>query len=162
MSQPAAPVDAGLDPATSAKRTRLGSSRVPIFVVISAGGVLGALGRYAILTAWPLSPGQFPWPTWTVNISGCWLIGVVMVLATEVFTGRRLLRPFLGVGVLGGYTTFSTYIADIDRAATADAAGIALVYLATTLIGAMLAVWAGATTTEWVLGAARSGKAGKR
>jgi CrcB protein len=85
-----------------------------------------------------------------------------MVLATEVFTGRRLLRPFLGVGVLGGYTTFSTYIADIDRAATADAAGIALVYLATTLIGAMLAVWAGATTTEWVLGAARSGKAGKR
>jgi CrcB protein len=160
MGRPAAPVDANLDPATPGKRNQT-ANRVLVLLVISAGGVLGALGRYTVSAAWPHPPGGFPWSTWTVNISGCWLIGVVMVLATEVFTGRRLLRPFLGVGVLGGYTTFSTYIADIDQAATAGAAGIALAYLAATLVGAMLAVWAGAMTAQWLRHAARSSKAGQ-
>jgi fluoride exporter len=154
MSRPAAPVDANQDPATPGKRN-LTAHRVLVLLVISAGGVLGALGRYTVSAVWPHPPGGFPWSTWTVNISGCWLIGLVMVLATDVFTGRRLLRPFLGVGVLGGYTTFSTYIADIDQAATAGAAGIALAYLAATLVGAMLAVWAGAMTAHWLRHAAR-------
>jgi fluoride exporter len=161
MSQPAVPVNADLDPARPARPTRVVSKRGPVLVVISAGGVLGAFGRYGISAAWPHAPGEFAWSTWTVNVSGCWLIGVVMALATEVFTGRRLLRPFLGVGVLGGYTTFSTYIADIDQAATAGAAGIALAYLAATLISAMLAVWTGATTTQWALRAGRSRKVGQ-
>ena len=43
-----------------------------------------------------------------VNTSGCLLIGVLMVLIVEARQGHRLVRPFLGVGVLGGYTTFST------------------------------------------------------
>jgi fluoride exporter len=160
MSQPAAPVDANLEPAAPTKG-KLAANRVLVLLVISAGGALGALGRYTVSAAWPHPPGGFPWSTWAVNISGCWLIGVVMVLATDVLTGRRLLRPFLSVGVLGGYTTFSTYIADIDEAATAGAAGIALAYLAATLVGAMLAVWAGAMTTQWLRHAARSSKAGQ-
>jgi fluoride exporter len=154
MSQPAAPVDADPHPTAPAK-WKLPSHRALVLLVISAGGVLGALGRYAISAAWPHPPGGFPWSTWAVNVSGCWLIGVVMVLATDVFPRQPLLRPFLCVGVLGGYTTFSTYIADIGQAATTGAAGIALAYLAATLVAAMLTVWAGATTTQWTLGAIR-------
>jgi len=71
-----------------------------------------------------------------------------MVIVTEVVTHRPLLRPFLGVGVLGGYTTFSTYVVDIQHTAGSGAALTALGYLALTLIGALLAVYTGTVLTR--------------
>lgn len=120
---------------------------VPVLAAISAGGVLGAVARYGIGEAWPHDPRGFPWSTWTVNVTGCLLIGVLMVLVTRLRPEQRLLRPFWGVGVLGGYTTFSTASVDVLRAAP----GTALAYLGMTLIGAVLAVWAGTAATEAVL-----------
>nr|WP_285778911.1 CrcB family protein [Microtetraspora sp. NBRC 13810] len=134
-------------------RERAGSW--PVLVVVSAGGLLGALARYAISVALPHPPGAFAWSTFLVNVSGCLLIGVLMTLIGDVWSGRRLLRPFLGVGVLGGYTTFSTYVVDIHQAMTAGAAGTALAYLLGTLAGAMTAVWAGAAGTAWALETAK-------
>jgi CrcB protein len=119
----------------------------PILAVIACGGVVGVLARYAVALRLPHRPGQFPWSTFLVNISGCLVIGILMVLVAEVWPGRRLLRPFLGVGVLGGYTTFSTYAIEIQQTVTASAAAVALLYLASTLLGALLAVWTGATLT---------------
>jgi fluoride exporter len=142
VTEPVPPVDAG-------SATRIG--QFPVLAAISAGGAVGAVARYGLSTAWPHRPTEFPWSTLVVNVSGCLCIGVLMVLVTEVYTDQRLLRPFLGVGVLGGYTTFSTYVVDIGHAATAGAAGIALVYLAVTLVGAVSAVWAGVTVTEWAV-----------
>ena len=104
----------------------------------------GALARYGLATAWPHGAPGFPWATLVTNVSGSLLIGVLMVLVTEVLTGRRLLRPFLGVGVLGGYTTFSTYVVDVQRAAAAGAPWVALLYLLVTVVAARVAVWAGA------------------
>jgi CrcB protein len=130
-----APVDADVD-------------LLPVLGAISAGGVLGALARYGVATAWPHPGSGFPWSTFVINVTGCLLIGVLMVIVTEVLPHRRLVRPFLGVGVLGGYTTFSTYIVDIHRAASAGAPGVALAYLAATLIAAVLAVGAGSSVTS--------------
>jgi CrcB protein len=110
--------------------------------------VLGALARYGAATAWPHPASGFPWSTFVVNVTGCLLIGVLMVIVTDVLPHRRLVRPFLGVGVLGGYTTFSTYIVDIHKAASAGAPGVALAYLAATLIAAVLAVGAGSSVTS--------------
>ncbi len=118
--------------------TRVGAGAL---AAVSAGGVLGALARYGLAVAWPHHGGSFPWPTFLVNVSGCLLIGALMVTVPH----RPLLRPFLGVGVLGGYTTFSAYAVEALRATSP---GIALAYLATTLCGAILAVWAGATAAE--------------
>jgi fluoride exporter len=89
------------------------------------------------------------------NASGCLLIGALMVVLTEMPRPHPLARPLLGVGVLGGFTTFSTYVVDIGQAASAGAAGVALAYLAGTLVGAVLAVWAGTNVTRWALRAAR-------
>ena len=75
------------------------------------------------------------------------LIGILMVLITRLRPGHHLVRPFWGVGVLGGYTTFSTASVDVLRASP----GTALVYLGATLIGALLAVWAGTAATEAML-----------
>src|SRR5437763_10088263 len=89
------------------------TSHLPVVGVIAAGGALGALARYGVSLALPTQPGHFPWGTFAINVVGCALIGVLMVLIMEVWSAHRLLRPFLGVGVLGGFTTFSTYAVDL-------------------------------------------------
>jgi CrcB protein len=122
-----------------------------LLLVISAGGVLGSLTRYALSYAYPHSAAGFPWATFAINVTGCLLIGVLMVLVTEVWPGRPLLRPFLGVGVLGGYTTFSAYVVDIVRATDRAAMAVAGTYLLATPIGAMMAVWAATVATRWVI-----------
>ncbi|MEV6347065.1 CrcB family protein [Actinoplanes sp. NPDC051851] len=97
---------------------------------VTAGGVIGALTRYAIAHAWPGSL----WAIWLINVSGCFLIGV---LYTRVH--HRLPRLFLGTGVLGGYTTFSTAMVDVQHASPLSA----LVHLFGTVAAALVAVWAG-------------------
>jgi CrcB protein len=122
-----------------------------VLVAIAVGGALGACARYGIGLAFPAFPTGFPWATFWVNVSGCFLIGVLMVLVTDVWTNQRLIRPFLGVGVLGGYTTFSTYVVDIQRLVNNGAAGVALLYLAATLFAAVIATTAGIGFTRRVV-----------
>jgi CrcB protein len=59
-----------------------------------------------------------------VNVVGCGLIGVLMVMVNEVWTDRRLPRPFLGTGVLGGLTMFWTYAVDVQRLLAGGHAGV--------------------------------------
>ena len=124
------------------------STDAPVLAVIAAGGAVGATARYAIALAWPARAGGFPVAILAVNIIGCALIGVLMVLITDVWSRQRLLRPFLGTGVLGGFTTFSTYAVDVQRLAAGAHVGTALLYLTVTPVGALLAVWATATATR--------------
>ncbi|WP_127130560.1 fluoride efflux transporter CrcB [Georgenia sp. SYP-B2076] len=118
-------------------------------LVIAAGGALGAVARYGLSVALPRGPGSFPWSTFLTNVLGCLLIGALMVVLTEV-AGRphRLVRPFVGVGVLGGFTTFSTYAVDTLRMVDAGAPATAFAYLLGTLLGALLAVEAGMVMTR--------------
>ncbi|MFE9390335.1 fluoride efflux transporter CrcB [Streptomyces sp. NPDC006784] len=120
----------------------------PVVAVVALGGALGACARYGAGLLWPTPHGAFPWTTLGVNVAGCLVIGVFMVLITDVWAAHRLVRPFLGTGVLGGFTTFSTYAVDIERLLEADATGTALGYLALTLLGAMAAVGLAAGTTR--------------
>ena len=66
-----------------------------------------------------------------------------MVLLLELTSPHRLARPFLGVGILGGYTTFSTFAVEAEQLVRADRPGLALLYVTLTAIGCMLAVWVG-------------------
>jgi CrcB protein len=120
----------------------------PVLGVISVGGVVGAEARYALSVAWPQRAGEFPWATFAANVGGCLLIGVLMVLVTEVWTGSRLLRPFLGVGVLGGFTTFSTYAVDVQRLMAGGNARTGLLYLAGTVLAALAAAYLGAVVAR--------------
>src|SRR3981189_1592285 len=105
-------VDSDVDPRVRTARREPGNRRWPVLAAISAGGggraggVLGSRPRYALQIAFPHPPYNFDWATFAINVSGCLLIGVLMVLVTQVWTGRPLLRPFLGIGVLGGFPTF--------------------------------------------------------
>jgi CrcB protein len=141
-----------VDPRAAGEAAGPPPNPVPVLAAISAGGALGALARAAVATAWPHPAAGFAWSTYVVNVSGCLLIGVLMVVVTEVVPHRRLVRPFLGVGVLGGYTTFSTYVVDVQRTAAAGAPATALVYLVATVLSAVLAVAVGSAVTTAVVG----------
>ena len=86
LAPSAAPVDADVDLHVAADRRELKPSAVPVLAAISAGGVCGALARYGLATAWPHGAPGFPWATLVTNVSGSLLIGVLMVLVTEVLT----------------------------------------------------------------------------
>jgi CrcB protein len=134
--------------ARQAKSARRRLDEVTMLATIAAGGAAGAAARYAIGQGWPTAPGAFPASTLAINVLGCALIGVLMVLITEVWSRQRLIRPFLGTGVLGGFTTFSTYTVDIQRLVAGAHVDTALLYLALTPIGAILSVWAAAHATR--------------
>ncbi|NBE55074.1 fluoride efflux transporter FluC, partial [Streptomyces boluensis] len=91
-----------------------------------------------------------------VNVVGCAAMGVLMVLVTEGRRAHPLVRPFLGTGVLGGFTTFSTYAVDVERLTDLDEARAAFCYLALTLLAALAAIWLATTATRRV----RAGIAG--
>ncbi|WP_409236551.1 FluC/FEX family fluoride channel [Streptomyces sp. PA5.6] len=132
-----------------------------VVAAVAAGGAMGAVSRYALSLGWPTAPDGFPWTTLVVNAAGCAAIGVLMVLVTEVRQETHpLVRPFLGTGFLGGFTTFSTYAVDIERLVRGGHPRTGLAYLALTLIAALAAVWGAAWTTRRV--AARRTAAGSR
>ncbi|TCM51641.1 fluoride efflux transporter CrcB [Kribbella sp. VKM Ac-2568] len=124
------------------------ASELPVVTAIAIGGAIGASARYLVELAWPTSSGSLPWATFMINMVGCALIGVLMVLVSEVWMTHRLVRPFLGTGILGGFTTFSTYAVDIQGLLNDGHPVTALLYLAITVIGALAVVWATTTTTR--------------
>lgn len=154
-------MDSDVDLHVARQRRELLGAPWSVLAAIAAGGALGALGRFGLATAWPHPPAHFPWATFVTNVSGCFLIGILMVLITEVWSAHRLIRPFLGVGVLGGYTTFSTYTGDIQQLVAAGAARTGLLYMAATLVAALTAVFVGITLTRLVTGRYR-GRRGHR
>jgi CrcB protein len=115
-----------------------------VTAVVSLGGGLGSIARYGLARAWTTPPGGVPWATLTTNVTGSLALGLLMVYVNEVWPPSRLRRPFLGVGVLGGFTTFSTYTNE-TRALLADGhLALAAAYALAGLAAGLVAVWAGA------------------
>ena len=107
------------------------------------GGALGALARWALGEALPHSPAEWPWATLLENLLGCLLIGVLLAVLLARFPRSPWLRPFLAVGVLGGFTTYSTFAVDVVRLTDAGHPVLAAAYLLASVLGGVLAVLAG-------------------
>lgn len=144
------PVDSDVDLHFPRQVRELREAPWAVPAAISLGGAIGALARYGVDLLLPYELGEFAYATLLVNLSGCLLIGFLMVLVTDVRPRWRLVRPFFGVGILGGYTTFSTHIVDAQHLLTSGAAAQTLLYLGGTLIGGIAAVWAGIALAERV------------
>lgn len=114
-----------------------------VLAVVAAGGALGALARYGLAVAWPVAAGGFPWATLLTNLAGCLALGAVMELLAALSAPHRLARPFLGTGLLGGFTTFSAYAVETRELLAAGRVGLAAAYVVGTLVGALAAVWGG-------------------
>ncbi len=103
-----------------------------VLAAVAVGGVLGAEARWGLTEALPHADRAWPWATLITNVSGCLLIGVLMVWVVEHGSAHHLVRPFLGVGVLGGFTTFSTFALDTVHLLLARRPGVGLLYLGVT------------------------------
>ncbi|MFI5699979.1 fluoride efflux transporter CrcB [Streptomyces xanthochromogenes] len=145
------PTDPDIDLAVPAQRREIARGIGPVVAVVALGGAIGACARYGASLLWTTAPGSFPWTTLLVNALGCAVIGVFMVVLTEVRTAHRLVRPFFGTGVLGGFTTFSTYAVDIQKLLSAGRPLTACAYLALTLVAALAAVTSAVRLTRRVL-----------
>jgi CrcB protein len=106
---------------------------------------LGALGRYELGLTWPTPPGHFPWTTFTINTSGALVLGLVLTLILERAGSTRYLRPFLCVGVLGAWTTMSTFAVEGDLLIKDGHVGTAVAYVVATVVVGVAATLIGVT-----------------
>jgi len=111
--------------------------------VIALGGAAGTLGRVELTRLIPTTANGFPWPTFAANLTGAFVLGLVIVLVLDRLPPTRYVRPLIGTGFCGGLTTFSTLVVEIDLLVKAGHLPLALEYLAATLAAGMVAVWAG-------------------
>ncbi|OON80635.1 fluoride efflux transporter FluC [Streptomyces tsukubensis] len=123
---------------------------------VSAGGAVGACARYGASLIRPTATGAFPWTTLLVNVVGCAVMGVFMVLITEVWSAHRLVRPFFGTGVLGGFTTFSTYTTDVQRLIETGRPVTGLATFVLTPVAALVGVGVAVAATRTVLASGKS------
>ena len=120
---------------------------------VGTGGFLGAAARY-LIAGWVhrFATPAFPWGTLVVNVSGCLLLGVLMgTLETRAGVGPAW-RLFCGIGVLGGYTTFSTLSYETVELLRRGQHSQALANGAGSLVAGCVAVVAGVALVRWLLG----------
>ena len=118
--------------------------------VIFLGGCAGGCTRYVVSRAWPTPNDGFPWSTLAVNLIGAFILGVVVVLATQR-RGPRHLRLLLGTGFCGALTTFGSVVVAADELLAHHHAPTAIAYLATTAVAALLVVTAGVSLARSLL-----------
>lgn len=121
---------------------RLGLSPA-VLVAIALGGALGTVVRFLLDSAFTDSARQFPTTTLVINLSGSLAIGLLVPLVDNFSPRAALLRPFLIVGILGGWTTYSTLAVDAVVLGQDGHTGAGLLSLAATLIGGLFLVVCG-------------------
>ena len=118
-------------------------------LLVGAGGGLGALARYELSLAVGGSvPPGFPVATLIINVTGAFALGVIVTLVLEYWPPTRYVRPFFAIGVLGGYTTFSTFAVEAIRLIQAHEPGRATTYVLASIVSGLLAVYAGAVAAR--------------
>jgi len=115
------------------------------YVLVMVGGAAGSLARYvAGVGIASRFGGRFPWGTVVINITGSFLIGLLMTLFTERFQPHPYWRLLLVVGFLGGYTTFSSFEYETYSAVRSGGAWIGLINVFASVAFGYAAVWLGA------------------
>jgi len=115
------------------------------YLVVLTGAGLGGLARFLAGT-WIMERygGRFPLGTFFINITGSFLIGVLMTLLTERWHVNPNWRLFLVVGVLGGYTTFSSFEYETLQLVREGARWVGLLYVTGSVVLGYFGVWLGA------------------
>lgn len=181
--EPVIPIDPDLDPSDPAGPTvaplpgrsprRRHRARPGVLAAISLGGMIGATVRYGLAQWLPTRSGRFPWATFWTNVSGSFLLGLLLVVildrlpstrppATAEAVSRRsapvgdvdrpagsilrLVRPFAATGILGAFTTMSTFEVETALLLKDGHALTAVVYLGTGLTAGLALAYAGILT----------------
>jgi CrcB protein len=141
--------DLPIDPDLAADAPLRPTIEARVVVAVFIGGCVGGLARYGVGQHWPSGQAQFPWATLWVNVSGAFALAVLVSLLADARRPGWYLRPALGTGFLGAYTTFSAFVTSIDLLAAHGRLAIAVAYAiasmaigsASVLLGFLLARW---------------------
>lgn len=124
-----------------------------IMLAVAMGGALGAVGRYLVMNAMGAWLGQgFPWGTFTVNLVGSFILGVILEGSALAWSPPPELRALLVVGFLGAFTTFSTFSMDSYYLIDRGQVGAATAYVAGSVVLCVAGFWAGIALLRQVLG----------
>jgi CrcB protein len=119
--------------------------RMRTVLAVALAGALGALARWGIGAWFGHRYPSFPWGTMVINISGSFILGVLFAVLVERGIGSATARVALMVGLLGAYTTFSTFSLETFRLLEEGATGSALANIGLSVVLGLLAVWLGIT-----------------
>jgi fluoride exporter len=107
---------------------------------IFVGGVLGAVARLGLVEALPPHPGTWPWATFVANVAGAFALGYLTTRLQERLPLSAYRRPFLGTGVCGALTTFSTLQVELLEMLDHGSGGLAAGYAAASLAAGLVAL----------------------
>jgi CrcB protein len=109
-------------------------------LAVFVGGALGALLRALLGEALPVQDGTWPWPTFVANLVAAFALGYLATRLLERLPPSEYRRPFLGTGLCGGLSTFSTFQVEAVRLVQAGAWPVAVGYVLASLVGGLLAM----------------------
>ena len=121
------------------------------FLLVGLGGGVGAMMRYGVSLAIPMQTAAWPWATFFINVTGSVLIGVLAGWLGAKGDAGEPWRLLLGVGLLGGYTTFSAYSLETLRLIERNAMAGAAAYSVGSVVAGLAAVALGVAIAKRVL-----------
>ena len=116
---------------------------MPNFLLVMIGGAIGAGLRHGVGLAAPRLGEEFPWGTFIVNLTGGLFAGLLLGFLLSRGAEGEPWRLFLGVGLLGGFTTFSAFGVETIYLFRRGEQAVALGYVASSVAGGILGVWLG-------------------
>ena len=120
-----------------------------LLVLATVGGALGSAARFIVIDGMNRAFGtRFPWGTFTVNVVGSFFMGVLADLILRKFGGSAEMRVFLATGILGGFTTFSAFSADVSNLIGRGDSTTAVGYIVTSVAISLVALYAGAALSK--------------
>lgn len=139
------------------------SGTAPWAALVAVGGALGTLLRAALEAAHPAAQGAFPWTTLLINVVGAFLLGALqesLTLSGPDAGWRKAVRIGVGTGVIGGFTTYSTFILEGDRLLSGSGTHVAtgIVYVLGSVVAGLLSALLGMHSAGVVVGNPRGAR----
>jgi CrcB protein len=135
---PRLPIDPDLE-----QRSRRSDPR--LLAAIAVGGMVGASARYGVARWLVARPGHFPWATFWTNVSGSFVLGVLLAVLLERVRPHPYLRPFLATGILGAFTTMSAFQVETALLLRDGHPAAGVVYALASVAAGLLAAFGGTT-----------------
>lgn len=112
-----------------------------VMIAVATGGAVGSLCRYLVSNKMSqMVVGSFPWGTFSVNVIGSFIMGIIVGLVSEKWQISNEMKSLITIGILGGFTTFSTFSLDIINLIENKLFGVAVGYFTASVLVSVLAL----------------------